>query len=582
MNFKMEMIYIKIKIFTVLLSLLLILTSCAVQNEEKENSNIDINKNQSDIKINENTPISDFNNFIYKRPNILKSGEEIESLTKRIINASSSDEAVESYKKASEIIEGIDEMFEIACAKYCTDSNARLNKIEMNYWIGNLYYLDKIKYELMKAVDYSRHSSEILSNLNFNQQQKLKDYLLLPFENRDVAIEYYTEVFDTFNDNLKEKSDYEKVKNAFLNEEVMDNDLQIEELLKKVQRVIETRNKKAKFLGFSNFTDIIFAQKNYTSKEAEALIKNINEIALPVFEEIKPQKTKYDLALSGDELQNRLIASGKTISPIFSGMIDDCLSKKSLLYKGGSNGVITQRPIYLNSLYSVFINTHNAESFNDINEFSLLLGEGAMQYNRNSESIDVDEYLYLAISYTSSIIMERFYDVIYSEGAQNARDWNNYQRIKGLMLNTLICEYTNYLYTTPKLTTEGITKEFNRLYKKYYSNYEELKDMCFYLVANEIIMNEKNAYDKLLASEISMELAIYASSDVSLAENRLNGLMMAENSASLKSVLSSSGLSNPFNANTIKKIAYEYNVLNVQKEETDKDESSSSSVASKD
>ncbi|MEG2914883.1 MAG: hypothetical protein RR839_00390 [Oscillospiraceae bacterium] len=582
----MEMIKIYTKSIAILLLIVILMTACTKTNNEKpQKSEIIVEQQQSDIAISESSPKVPtqliFGEIEYKRPNILKSVDDMDAYNKRIMNAASSDEAFEYYVKANDTILAIDSMLEIAFARYCTDCNNRFYKVEMTYWINNLYYLDKTKFELSKAVDYSAHSAKIYEQLDYNAKQRLNDYKFLPHENRDWTINYYTDMLSIFAENSKENSDYAKAKKAFYNDEVFE--VPTEDISKKMITAVKLKNDGAKSLSFNDYNDMIYSQKNYSKKEIEMLLNYVKEIIVPIFKGRSPQQFSYKPVANGEELSKRLLTSAKTLSPVYMQMLTDCETYQTLYLHQKENTQYLPCKRYISTLSLPFILLNIDNSQGEINDFAFAIGESLMEYSKNSPPSNLDKYAYISCGNVAKMMFERFYDLIYLEGANEARQKNKYEMLQNFLLSALTEEYSQYIFVENNLTIEKAKGKFNNLYNKYYGekNNNSQKESCYYLVANMLILKSDTISDQLLAEEISMEISQIADTDLALAQTRINSLLLIDNSDNLKRSLTSIGLSNPFNYNSIKKLGYFYESIEetscVSAVEAEEETSSSSS-----
>lgn len=546
-----------------------------------------------------------FENYEYKRPDNDSVIKVVEEATKKLENANSKEEAIETYFDYVGVLDEFDSYYTLASIRNSIDTTDKFYDSEMEYFseVGPKIEESTVKYE--KAFLESKFKNDL--------EERFGSYLIKKYEND--LLTFKPEIMEDLVLESKLSMEYTKLiascKKDWNGEELnltqlgkhtqdKDRDARIkatklvaeffEENLEKFDEIydkmVKVRDKMAKKLGYENYVDLGYKRMgrvDYNKDDVEKYREQIIEEVVPLATELKKRQAKrigidklkfYDEGLQfkngnakphGDKewcvnnAKTMYKELSKETDEYFNFMLDHHLFDLDAKPGKAGGGYCT----YMSKWRSPFIFANFNGTTGDVEVLTHEAGHAFQVYN--CRDFEVSEYLWPGMESAEihSMSMEFLTWPWMNLFFENEEDKFKFQHLQGAVLflpyGALIDEFQHFVYENPEVSPKERREKYRELEKKYlphrdYDGIKVLEDGGFWLRQGHVFGSPFYYIDYTLAQVCAFQFWQKNRENHESAWTDYMNLCKAGGTKPFTGLLEVGNLQNPFKPGTIKKV----------------------------
>ena len=255
-----------------------------------------------------------FGDYKYIRPDFEKLRTDIRTLTQRLVNAKTIEEAIETYNELDELNSNADSMVALAHVKNSIDTKDEFYDKEMQFIQENSPKIEEVLVEYIREFVNSKFRKELEEKFGVYLFQKYENYLLTfnpsimddLVEEAKVVMEYQKLLSSCSKEwngeqlNLTQLAKYSQDSDADIRRKATNlisevYEEQTEKLDEIYDKVVKIRDRMAKKLGYKNFIELGYKKMgrvDYNAKDVESYRKQIVETIVPICNKLREEQRK--------------------------------------------------------------------------------------------------------------------------------------------------------------------------------------------------------------------------------------------------------------------------------------------------
>lgn len=546
-----------------------------------------------------------FENYEYKRPEIDTIIKAVEDATKKLENAKSKEEAIETYFDYVGVLDDFDSYYTLASIRNSIDTTDKFYDGEMEYFSEVGPKIEEVTVRYEKAFLESKFKNDL--------EERFGSYLLKKYEND--LLTFKPEIMDDLVEESKLSMEYTKLiascKKDWNGEELnltqlgkhtqdKDRDARIkatklvseffEENLEKFDEIydkmVKVRDRMAKKLGYENYVDLGYKRMgrvDYDKNDVEKYREQIIEDVVPLATELKKRQAKrigidelkfYDEGLQfkhgnakphGDKAwcvnnaKTMYKELSKETDEYFNFMLDHHLFDLDAKPGKAGGGYCT----YMSKWRSPFIFANFNGTTGDVEVLTHEAGHAFQVYN--CRDFEVSEYLWPGMESAEihSMSMEFLTWPWMNLFFEDEEDKFKFQHLQGAVLflpyGALIDEFQHFVYENPEVSPKERRTKYRELEKKYlphrdYDGIKVLEDGGFWLRQGHVFGSPFYYIDYTLAQVCAFQFWEKNRENHENAWKDYMHLCKAGGTKPFTGLLEVGNLQNPFKPGTIKKV----------------------------
>lgn len=546
-----------------------------------------------------------FSQYEYEKPDFKKAISFINDETKKLENAGSADEAIETYDAIRNVIEELDTNITLASIRNSIDTADEFYDGEMKYISENEPAVEEAYVAYKKAFlnsifrnDLEAHFGKYLIEKYENDLLTFKPEIMEDLvEESKLSIEYQKLISSCkkeFNGEVmnltqlgkftQDKDRSVRIKATKLVAEFFDeNEAKFDDIYDKMVKV---RDRMAKKLGYENYVDLGYkrmGRTDYSKEEVAKYREQILETVVPLATELRARQSKrigieplkfYDEGLQflngnakphGDKdwCVNNAKKMYAELSPetneYFNFMLDHDLFDLEAKHGKAGGGYCTYIPKYK----SPFIFANFNGTTHDVEVLTHEAGHAFQVYN--SRDFNVMEYVWPGMESAEihSMSMEFFTWPWMKLFFEDETDKFKFSHLQGAVLflpyGALIDEFQHFVYENPEVSPKERRTKFRELEKKYlphrdYDGIRVLEDGGYWFRQGHVFSSPFYYIDYTLAQVCAFQFWEKDRNNHEEAWNDYLRLCTTGGKKPFTKLLEVANLENPFNDGTIKKV----------------------------
>ncbi|MDD7761449.1 MAG: M3 family oligoendopeptidase [Ezakiella sp.] len=544
-----------------------------------------------------------FKDFEYKRPDIDEIKKVILEQREALINASSTDEAYDTYARISSSFDEFDSMATICSIRNSINTKDEFYEKEIEFLQENSPVLEEALVEYKKAFVESKFRSEL--------EDRLGKYLFQKYEND--LLTFKSEIMEDLIEESKLSTEYQKLSASCeidwdgeklnltqIGKYTQDADRAVRERATKevanffntncdkydeiYDKLVHVRDKMAKKLGYKNYVELGYKRMgrvDYDANDVKSYRDQIVEVVVPIATELRKRQAKRigieDMKFYDESLQfksgnakphgglefclNNAKKMYSELSPetdnFFSFMIErDLFDLESKPGKAGG-GYCTYIPKY----QSPFIFANFNGTTHDVEVLTHEAGHAFQVFNSRDY---ISEYIWPGMESAEihSMSMEFFTWPWMNLFFENDEEKFKFSHLQGALLflpyGALVDEFQHYVYENVDDTPEMRRAKYRELEKKYlphrdYADIDFLDKGGFWFRQGHIFGSPFYYIDYTLAQVCAFQFWKKDRDDHKSAWESYLRLCKAGGTKPFLQLVELAGLENPFIDGTIKK-----------------------------
>ena len=463
-----------------------------------------------------------FENYKYVRPDFEKLRADIRSLTERLANAMSSEEAIETYNELIKVSSDADSMVALAHVKNSIDTKDEFFDKEMQFIQENAPKVQEVEVEYIREFVNSKFRKELEEKFGVYLFQKYENYLLTfnpsimedLVEEAKVVMEYQKLLSSCSKEwngeqlNLTQLAKYTQDSDASVRRKATNlvaeiYEEQTEKLDEIYDKLVKIRDRMAKKLGYKNFIELGYKKMgrvDYNAKDVEGYRKQIVETIVPLCNKLREEQRKrigldkltfYDEPIffkSGnpaphgekDWMLERAEKMYSELSPETKEFFNFMKTKDLFDLDAKSTKAAGGYCTYLRNWRSPFIFANFNGTTHDV---EVLTHEAGHAFQVFSSRDYIPEYTWPGMESAEihSMSMEFFtwpwMDLFFEEEADKFRYKHITHCLMFLPYGALVDEFQHVVYENPELSPKERREKYRELEKKYlpHRDYDGIK-----------------------------------------------------------------------------------------------------------
>lgn len=540
----------------------------------------------------------------FEEPNMEEIVLRYEKLLKEFNNVDSLEEQLQIIKEINDIRDYFFSMYWISYINYLLDVNSEYRNKEESFFAKNDPIINNLRLKYYKELLNSKYKEElkkVIGNKVFqiaesevtllsddindclteekelsNKYSKLLASQKVFFDNKEMPLSMLNKYLISPHRDVRIKAQ-EVRKNCFLKIES-----QIDDYLDKL---IKVRNKMARKLGFSSYTDVSYIKMKrigYGRKDVELFRNEVVKYIVPFMQVLKEKQAKelgvdtiyyYDdeilfsdggssLMYNTEGIITKTLEMYKQVSPkiykLFKKTIDEGLMDLESREGKSGGGITTYIPT---EKVPIFVTNFNGTS-RDIqvlthefgHSFQLYSSKDLMYYENWWPTFDTCEIH----SKSMELLTLPYMSLLFSDSNKYKYE-QLYNVFSEMCYICLIDEFQHVLYDNETLTTKERKQEFRKLEKKYipWKNYKDndyLERGNTYQKKSHVFVYPFYYIDYAISDTVALQFYIESLSDREEMWGKYIDFCSLGGTYSLVEILKRNGLDSPFEKDTLKKI----------------------------
>ncbi len=529
---------------------LLVVTGCSSQIENEEIASPPLPEETTRINYDDH-PIILIDETQYIRPDIIQISKDLQVYSDMITVVENGGEAVNYADKFISLYSQTTAMKDLAVVRFLAMPSDSSLSLEVNFWANYKEDLDSALLEFIEAVESSKHASLIQTAIGSNYMDYIQDIKLIP-----SSTDYYSFLVEEGTNYYMDR--YDEVLQGFYSGQGERLEYNTARIVDYIVELVDSKNLIAVEAGYEDYKQLSLSEKGYSKGQMDTILLNIKEyyspLALLTVEEFS---SEIPLVYSrADALFGVYLPTFSDISISHNSMVEEFLHYNLLDYQPREDKIPLDRVVEITYSKLPLISANLSGDIDDIRNYNYLLGRSYYSHITSEKPTGRNNWLIDTVGRIHVYLGQAGYDSIYPSSKDVAVK-NDYSiEIRSILLNAVIYELEQYIYTAENLTSTGVEDEFNRLYSQYFVGVEGqlYKESAYVLALYQIIFSPFSSGDQIIGGVVALDMSMIDNKDTLL--KRLSSLLILSGRNSVKDELSSISQASPFTAVTFNTTAY--------------------------